>query len=589
MAAKNKNNLEAMRHTLAHILMQALERLYGAIPGVGPAIENGFYHDFDSKNQVTDEELPKIEKEMRKIIKENLPIKERIMPIKEGIKFLKKKKYVYTSELAEDLEKAPSSAKVAAGKKERNISFYEQGEFINMCKGPHLKSTGDINPDSFQLTKVAGAYWRGDEKNKMIQRIYGVAFQTKKELDDYFKMIKEAEKRDHRKIGKEMDLFSFHEEGTGFPFWHPKGTILYNLLTDFIKEENKKRGYGEVKTPIILNKSLWITSGHWEKFRDDMYFTEIDGLEFAIKPMNCPGGLLIYKEKLRSYHNLPVRYSEFGLVHRHELSGVLHGLFRARAFIQDDAHSFCAPEQLNGEIIQMVDYALDVYKTFGFNDYEIFIATKPEKHIGDEEVWTKATNALAKALKARKIDYGIKEGEGAFYGPKIEFNIKDAIGRNWQLGTIQVDFSMPKRFGAFYIDNHGHKNTPVMVHRAILGSLERFIGILIEHYIGAFPVWLSPAQVKIISVGEAHIEYGKKLAEEFRNNDIRAEVDDHNETVGNKIRKAIEEKAPYILVVGDREIASGKLAVRVRGKKEAREISKGDFISEIKRKIADKE
>ncbi len=579
MKNEKEKKLEAIRHSLSHILMQALENLYGAIPGVGPAIEDGFYHDFDAKNQVTLDDLPKIEEEMRKIIKENLKIEKEEMETKDGIKFLKKKKYIYTAELAEDLKKTG----------EKKITFYRQGDFINMCKGPHVESTGKINFKAFKLTKVAGAYWKGSEKNKMIQRIYGLAYDNPKDLKKHITMLEEAKKRDHRKIGKDMELFSLHEEGPGFPFWHPNGVVLYNELESFIRKENLKRNYSEIKTPIILNKDLWVTSGHWDKFGENMYFTEIDKEEYAIKPMNCPGGLLIYKDKKHSYKELPIRRAELGLVHRHELSGVLHGLFRVRSFTQDDAHSFCSPDQIGTEIIDMVEYAMDVYSSFGFNEYEIFIATRPEKYIGSDEDWDRATKALTNALSEKKLTYKIKEGEGAFYGPKIEFNIKDSIGRNWQCGTIQVDFSMTKRVDAVYVDKDGKEKTPVMIHRAILGSLERFLGILIENYAGIFPVWLSPVQVKIIAVGESHVEYCKKLAVEFRDSDIRVEVDSSDETVGNKIRKAVQEKPNYILVIGDKEMDGENLNVRDRGSRETREIKKGDFINEVLEKINNKE
>jgi len=576
--SKEKKNLEVYRHTLSHILMQALEELYGAIPGVGPAIENGFYHDFDCAYQVNKSDFPKIEKKMQEIIKKNFPIQKKVLSIEEGKKLLKDKGYKYTLELAQDLQNDGH----------KKITFYQQGDFINMCQGPHLSSTGKINLKSFKLVKVSGVYWRGDENNKMIQRIYGIAFLTPQELRQYEEMLKEAQKRDHRKIGKEMDLFSFHEEGPGFVFWHPKGTVLYNELENFIREENFKRNYSEVKTPLVLNKKLWVTSGHWDKFKEDMYFTKIDQEDYAIKPMNCPGGLLIYKNRPHSYRELPIRNAEFGLVHRHELSGVLHGLFRVRSFTQDDAHSFCSPEQLENEIMDMVDYALDVYSRFGFKEYEIFIATRPQKYIGSLKEWSRATLALEKALKKKKLKYKIKDGEGAFYGPKIEFNIKDSLGRNWQCGTIQVDFSMPKRFEAVYTDKDGKKKIPVMVHRAILGSLERFLGILIEHYAGAFPLWLSPIQIKIISVGDKHVKYCQKLTAEFQENKLRVEADLSDETVGNKMRKAIQEKIPYILVIGDKEIESGLLAVRQRKTKQTQLIEKSKFIKQVLRDIKKK-
>jgi len=542
---------------LAHLLAMAVQKKHPEIKlGIGPVIENGFYYDFDFSaldHSPSEDCLPKLENFIRELIKQDIKFEKREVSADEARGIFAGQPYKL--EIINDL---------VAGNQSPVISIYESGEFVDLCAGPHIGSTKEIDPDAFKLTKIAGAYWKGDEKNPMLTRIYGVAFETKEKLDEYLKMLEEAEKRDHRKLGKELDLFSFHEEGPGFPFWHPKGTILYNELESFIRNENKKRGYGEVKTPIILNKKLWETSGHWEKFKENMYFTEIDEQEFAVKPMNCPGGMLIYKSKLHSYRDLPARYAEFGLVHRHELSGVLHGLFRVRSFTQDDAHSYCSPDQLNGEIIQMVDYAIDIYKKFGFSEYEIFIATRPEKYIGDDTVWEKATSALENALESKGLSYEIKEGEGAFYGPKIEFNVKDAIGRNWQLGTIQVDFSMPERFGASYIDTKGEKKTPVMVHRAILGSLERFIGVLIEHYAGALPVWLSPVQAVIIPVGEKFNAYGEEVLRKLKEAGVRAEIDKSDETLGKRIRAAETRKIPYILVVGEKEEKDGSVAVRSR-------------------------
>ena len=603
-----KDNLEKIRHSLSHLMaMAVLEKFPKAKLGMGPVIENGFYYDFDfnmgtsdvpniNKNNIrtsdvlilnlTENDLPKLEKRIRELIKQNLKFK------KESLSFVEAKKGFknepYKLELIKELSSGSRSSKGSpTSQKLKSVSIYKSGDFIDLCKGPHVKSTSEINPDAFKLTRVAGAYWKGDEKNKMLTRIYGVAFNNKKELDKYLKLQEETEKRDHRKLGKELNLFSFHDEGPGFPFWHAKGTTLYSQIENYIRKENEKRGYKEVKTPIILNKKLWETSGHWEKFKDDMYFINIDDQEFAVKPMNCPGTTLIYKEKLHSYRDLPVRYAEFGLVHRHELSGVLHGLFRARSFTQDDAHSFCTPKQLNDEIINMVDYAIDVYKAFGFNEYEIFIATKPEKYIGDNDSWKKATESLNKALKEKKLNYGIKEGEGAFYGPKIEFNIKDAIGRNWQLGTIQVDFSMPQRFNACYIDKKGNKQNPVMIHRAILGSLERFIGILIEHYASALPVWLSPVQTIIIPISEKFDNYGKKVLQELENNNIRAEIDNNNETLGKRIREAELQKIPYILIVGEKEVKSNTIAIRSRNK-EQDVVKLEKFIGKILKEIEDK-
>ncbi|MEE8131851.1 MAG: threonine--tRNA ligase [Candidatus Paceibacterota bacterium] len=562
-----KDNLEKIRHSLSHLMaMAVLEKFPKTKLGIGPVIENGFYYDFDTS--ISDTDLPKIEKRMRELIRQDLKFKKEVITLSEAKKLFRNEPYKL--ELIKELHgsKKPITTYTTSSPRKSASSPRESAFFVDLCAGPHIKSTKEINPDAFKLTKIAGAYWKGDEKNQMLTRIYGVAFNNKKELDEYLKLQEEAEKRDHRKLGKELDLFSFHDEGHGFPFWHAKGTILYSQLENFIRKENEKRGYKEVKTPIILNKKLWETSGHWEKFKDDMYFIDIDDQEFAVKPMNCPGTTLIYKEKLHSYRDLPVRYAEFGLVHRHELSGVLHGLFRARSFTQDDAHSYCAPKQLNDEIINMVDYAVDVYKAFGFNEYEIFIATKPEKYIGDNNSWEKATEALNKALKEKKLNYEIKKGEGAFYGPKIEFNVKDAIGRNWQLGTIQVDFSMPQRFNAFYIDEKGNKQIPVMIHRAILGSLERFIGILIEHYAGALPVWLSPIQTIIIPVSEKFNNYGEKILKELKNNNIRGEIDNSNETLGKRIRNAEIQKIPYILIVGEKEIKSNNVAVRSRDDKQ---------------------
>ena len=562
---------DEVRHSLSHLLAAAVLKKYPDTKlGIGPVIENGFYYDFLFKKPITPEILSELENYVKNLIKTNLTFKEeKITPTKAKKLFTDQP---FKMELINEYVKD-----------KKPLSIYTTGDkksaiFVDLCKGGHVKNTQEIHPDAFKLTHLAGAYWRGSEKNQMLTRIYGLAFETKQELDEYLKFLEEAEKRDHRKIGKDLDLFSFHGEGAGFPFWHPNGMIIYNQLINFISKQNEKRGYGEVKTPPILNKNLWVASGHWDKFKENMYFTEIDGQEFAIKPMNCPGGILIYNENMRSYRDLPLRYSEFGLVHRHELSGVLHGLFRVRAFTQDDAHSFCAPEQLGDEISGMVDYALDVYKTFGFNKYEIFIATKPEKYIGDNKAWKKATDALAKALKDKKIDYKIKDGEGAFYGPKIEFNIKDALNRNWQLGTIQVDFSMPARLGATYTDTNNEKKNPVMVHRAILGSLERFIGILIEHYAGAFPFWLSPIQITVLPIGEKHLKVSADIKNGLKKFGFRTEIDDSNETLGKKIRNAEMKKIPYIIVIGDKEIEAQKIAVRERGKKEIEAISLEKFI-----------
>ena len=569
MKSEENSNIEKIRHSLAHLLaMAVIEEDPKAKLAIGPVIENGFYYDFELSKSLSIEDLPKLEKKIKHYIKQNLEF--------EQLTDAKLKDQPYKDELIKEL-----------GEKGETLSFYQSGDFIDLCSGPHVNSTKVIDPNAVKLTKIAGAYWKGDEKNTMLTRIYGVAFENKEQLDEYLKMMEEAEKRDHRKLGKELDLFSFHKEGPGFPFWHPKGTIIYNELENFVRKENEKRGYGEVKTPIMLNKDLWVTSGHWDKFRDDMYFSNIDENEIAIKPMNCPGGVLIYKEGIHSYRNLPLRYSEFGLVHRHELSGVLHGLLRVRSFTQDDAHSYCSEEQLNDEIINMVDYALDIYKAFGFDDYEIFIATQPEKHIGEDGVWKLATKALEESLKEKKLEYGIKEGEGAFYGPKIEFNIKDGIGRNWQMGTIQVDLSMPGRFNAEYTDKESNKKTPVMVHRAILGSFERFIGVLIEHFAGAFPLWLSPVQVKILPIADAHKNYAEEVFEALKKNNIRVELDESNETLGKKIRQGKIEKVPYLLVLGDKEVDDKKVTIEGRNDyKDTMSVDK--LVDKLKKEIEEK-
>ncbi|MFA4890249.1 MAG: threonine--tRNA ligase [Candidatus Paceibacterota bacterium] len=578
--------VENIRHSLAHLLaMAVLEKFPKAKLGIGPVIENGFYYDFGGIS-LSPDDLPKLENKMRELIKEKIKFEKSETDAKKAREIFKGQQFKL--ELIEELTNSPQPTAISIYKScSESRKLKAESCFTDLCAGPHIESTKEINPDAFKLMKIAGAYWKGSEKNPMLTRIYGVAFNTKQEFEAHLKMLEEAEKRDHRKIGKDLDLFSFHEEGSGFPFWHPKGKIIFNLLTDFIREENKKREYGEVATPPILNKNLWLTSGHWEKFKENMYFTEIDKQEFAVKPMNCPGTILIYKENSHSYRELPLRFAEFGLVHRHELSGVLHGLFRVRSFTQDDAHVFCAPKQLNDEILQMVDYAIDTYKKTGFGEYEIFIATKPEKYIGEDAVWERATEALASALKNKNIDYKIKEGEGAFYGPKIEFNVKDAIGRNWQLGTIQVDFSMPQRFSASYIDEKGNKQTPVMVHRAILGSLERFIGVLIEHYAGALPVWLSPTQVIVIPISEKFEDYGQKVLAELKENNIRAEIDNSNETLGKRIRSAEMQKIPYILVVGEKEQSVNTIAVRSRkGNEDPTPLE--NFIERIKKEISEK-
>ena len=563
--------LEILRHSTSHLMAQAVKRLYPNVQvTIGPAIKDGFYYDFDTDKPFTDEDLTKIEAEMKKIIKENIPVFRKIMTKKDAIEYFKKNNEPYKVEIIEDIDAD-------------TVSFYEQGDFIDLCRGPHVPSTGYLK--SYKLMSVAGSYWRGDSNNKMLSRIYGTAFESKESLDNYLKKLKEAKERDHRKLGKELNLFSFHDEGPGFPFWHPRGMIIYKEVESYIRKENEKRGYVEIKTPAILNEELWHRSGHWDNYKENMYFTEIDETKFAIKPMNCPGGLIVYNSNIHSYRDLPLRVAELGFVHRHELSGALHGLFRVRAFTQDDAHIFCTEEQLADEIINTIDYYLSVYKDFGFKNFEIFVSTRPTKSIGTDEAWELATNSLINALDKLNIAYKINEGDGAFYGPKIDFNIKDVLDRNWQCGTLQVDFSLPMRFEISYEGKDGRKHTPVMLHRAILGSMERFIGILTEHYNGKFPLWLSPLQVAIVNVlnNKNQIERVKEIANAFKNENFRVEIDDGNDNLGTKIKKYRLQRTPYTVIIGAEELSSGKLSVRTRSSKELKDIDLIEFIEKLKK------
>lgn len=563
--------LEILRHSTSHLMAQAVKRLYPNVQvTIGPAIKDGFYYDFDTDKPFTDEDLPKIEAEMKKIIKENIPVIRKIMTKKDAIEYFKKNNEPYKAEIIEDIDAD-------------TVSFYEQGDFIDLCRGPHVPSTGYLK--AYKLMSVAGSYWRGDSNNKMLSRIYGTAFESKESLDNYLKKLKEAKERDHRKLGKELNLFSFHDEGPGFPFWHPRGMIIYKEVESYIRKENEKRGYVEIKTPAILNEELWHRSGHWDNYKENMYFTEIDETKFAIKPMNCPGGLIVYNSNIHSYRDLPLRVAELGFVHRHELSGALHGLFRVRAFTQDDAHIFCTEEQLADEIINTIDYYLSVYKDFGFKNFEIFVSTRPTKSIGTDEAWKLATNSLINALDKLNIAYKINEGDGAFYGPKIDFNIKDVLDRNWQCGTLQVDFSLPMRFEISYEGKDGRKHTPVMLHRAILGSMERFIGILTEHYNGKFPLWLSPLQVAIVNVlnDKNQIERVKEIANAFKNENFRVEIDDGNDNLGTKIKKYRLQRTPYTVIIGAEELSSGKLSVRTRSSKELKDIDLIEFIEKLKK------
>ncbi len=586
-----ENKIELYRHSLAHIMAGAVLKLYPKAKfGVGPIIEHGFYYDIELDSSISESDLSKIEDEMKRIISSNIEFVKSEMNIKNVIKLFTKSKQDYKVELLKDLEKKGTTKidDTEIFDSVENATVYTTGEFVDLCRGPHIENTSEIKDVAFKLTKLAGAYWRGNEKNKMLTRIYGIAFETQTELDEYLKLLEEAEKRDHRKIGQELDLYSFHEEAPGMPFFHSKGTIIWNKLVEFLTEKMYERNYEINKTPIILNKSLWLQSGHWDHYKNNMYFTKIDEADFAVKPMNCPGNILIYKAHQYSYRDLPLRAGEFGICHRHELSGVLSGLFRVRCFTQDDAHVFCTKEQMKDEITDLINLADEVYSQFGFS-YHMELSTRPEKAMGNSELWKLAEDTLKNVLDATGKEYKLNEGDGAFYGPKIDFHLNDAIGRTWQCGTIQLDFQMPEKFNLTYEGPNNQKLQPVMIHRAILGSVERFLGILVENFAGAFPLWLSPVQVKIISVGESHIDHCKALAKEFETSGIRTEIDDTNETVGNKIRKSSHEKVPYVLVIGDKEISSPKLSVRVRSEKDLVEIEKDKFIKNIQKKIKDKD
>ena len=563
-----------LRHTASHVMAQAVKRLWPeAKLAIGPAIDKGFYYDIDMEHTLTPEDLTKIEKEMSRIVKENLPITKSVMPRQEAIEFFKSKNEDYKVELIEDL---PEDAV---------ISCYAQGDFVDLCAGPHVASTGKVK--AFKLQSIAGAYWRGDEKNKMLQRIYGTAFEKKEELDAYLHMLEEAAKRDHRKLGKELGLFVIKEEGPGFPFFLPKGMALRNELENFWREVHHDFEYDEIRTPIILNKQLWETSGHWEHYRENMYTTIIDDEEYAIKPMNCPGGILVYQNEMHSYRDLPLRYAELGLVHRHELSGALHGLFRVRAFTQDDAHVFMLPEQMQSELMKVIELFDRIYSQFGLK-YHVELSTKPDNAMGDDAIWEAATEALRNAIEAKGIDYVINPGDGAFYGPKLDYHIEDSLGRTWQCGTIQLDMNLPERFNVEYIGEDGQKHRTIMIHRACFGSMERFIGILTEHYAGAFPTWMAPVQVKVLPISEKHVEYANQLAKQMRHDYVRVEVDDRNEKIGYKIRQAQMEKVPYMLVVGDKEMEDNSVNVRKHGGDELGTVPFDEFFNSIKIEIKER-
>lgn len=565
---ETEDELPVIRHTASHIMAQAVQRLYpGTKLAIGPAIDDGFYYDFDKEGGFTPEDLDKIEAEMKKIIKENLKLETYTLPRAEAIEFLKSKGEDYKVQLVEDL---PEDA---------SISFYKQGEFTDLCAGPHALYTKAVK--AFKLLSLAGAYWRGDEHNKMLSRIYGTAFESKEKLEAHLTMIEEAKKRDHRKLGKELGLFAIMEEGPGFPFFLPKGMVLKNTLIEYWREIHSRENYVEVSTPMILNQALWLRSGHWDHYKDNMYTTTIDDEIYCVKPMNCPGGMLVYKTEPRSYRDLPIRMGELGLVHRHEKSGTLHGLFRVRCFTQDDAHIFMTDDQVEQEIEGVVRLIDEVYTKFGFK-YHVELSTRPEDSMGSDEDWEKATNALINAMNQMHLDYVINEGDGAFYGPKIDFHLEDSLGRTWQCGTIQLDFQMPQRFDLEYTGSDGEKHRPIMLHRVAFGSIERFIGILIEHYAGKFPVWLSPVQVKVLSVSEKSFDYASDVAAKLKAAGVRVELDNRDEKIGYKIREAQLQKVPYMLVLGEKESDNGSIvAVRSRDAGDLGSMDTDEFVSKV--------
>ena len=572
---EDPEGLFTLRHTASHVMAQAIQHLFPGVKfAIGPAIDDGFYYDLDSDHVFSQEDFAAIEKEMSKIAKENIPLVKKVLPREEALQYFKDKGQDYKVMLIEDLPE------------EETISLYEQGDFTDLCAGPHLKSTGKVK--TFKLMTVAGAYWRGDSKNKMLQRIYATAFFSKEDLDHYLFVRAEAEKRDHRKLGKQLDLFSFHEEGPGFPFFHPKGMILRNKLMDYERELFKEFGYVEIMTPVILSKKLWLQSGHWDHYKENMYFTQIDDEDYAIKPMNCPGGILFFKTQQRSYRDLPMRVGEFGLVHRHELKGALHGLFRVRCFTQDDAHIFMTQEQMKDEVIKCMAMYQKMYGVFGL-EYHVELSTRPENSMGSDELWEISTNALREAIETAGVPYQINEGDGAFYGPKLDFHVQDSLGRTWQCGTIQMDMQLPERFDVNYIGEDGEKHRAVMLHRAGYGSLERFIGILIEHYAGAFPTWIAPVQAKIIPVTDKNLEYAKSVAAAMSESDIRVEVEEANETLGYKIRKAQMEKVPYMIIVGDQEMKGHTISVRSRKNGDQGSQSLPMFVANLIREVKERE
>ena len=575
LTAKDEGGLATLRHTASHVMAQAIKRLYPeAKLAIGPSIADGFYYDIDFASPIAAEDLEKIEAEMKKIVKEALPIERFTLPRNEAIALMKEKEEPYKVELIEDLPEG------------EEISFYRQGDFTDLCAGPHLMNTKEVGK-AYKLTSIAGAYWRGDEHNKMLTRIYATAFDKKEELEAYLTMLEEAKKRDHRKLGKELGLFMMHDAGPGFPFFLPKGMVLKNTLLDYWRQLHKKAGYVEISTPIILNRSLWETSGHWDHYKNNMYTTVIDGQDYAIKPMNCPGGVLTYASEPRSYRDLPLRMGELGIVHRHEKSGQLHGLMRVRCFTQDDAHIFMTPEQIKDEIMGVAKLINEVYTLFGFK-YHVELSTRPEDSMGSDEDWEMATEGLRSALDALGLDYVVNEGDGAFYGPKIDFHLVDAIGRTWQCGTIQLDFQLPQRFELEYQGADGEKHRPIMIHRVVFGSIERFIGILIEHFAGAFPTWLAPVQVKVLPISDKYADYAEKVRKQLDDAGIRVEVDTRAEKIGYKIREAQMQKVPYMVIVGQKEEEEGLVSVRSRFAGDEGQKNPEEFIKALKVEIDSK-
>ena len=572
--ADSEEGIEIIRHSTAHVMAQAVKRLYKNVQlAIGPTIKNGFYYDFDLDISLTQDDLKKIEDEMNKIISKDLKFKRIEVSRKEALKLMSEKNEYYKIELINDLDE------------NEQISLYTQGDFTDLCRGPHIPSTRFIK--AFKLTSVAGAYWRGDEKNEMLQRIYGVAFATKKELEKYEKLIEEAKRRDHRKLGRELKLFEIMDEGPGFPFFLPKGVVLKNILIDYWRKLHNEAGYVEIETPIMLNKDLWIRSGHWDHYKENMYTSMIDNKEFALKPMNCPGGMLVYKSESHSYRDLPLRVGELGRVHRHELSGALHGLMRVRAFTQDDAHIFMLPEQIKSEILGVVKLIDEVYGTLGFK-YNVELSTRPEDSMGSDEEWNMAENSLKEALNEGGLNYKINEGDGAFYGPKIDFHIEDSLGRSWQCGTIQLDFQLPQRFELEYIGKDGGKHRPIVIHRVIFGSIERFIGILIEHFAGKFPVWLAPVQVKVLPISDKFMEYSKEVLDKLRKAGIRCEIDARNEKTNYKIREARNERVPYMIIIGEKEKIHGNISLRSRKNGDEGSTSLKEFITRVQKEDKEK-